>query len=100
MWTSWTSLAGTSAGSSAALIDVAPSLGPGTADSDPRKLPMAVRAAPTITTSRMTRAYRAVPNGVNPPVTLRNDRLAHAGAVDLRVRAERVELGPRRRLVL
>src|SRR5262245_6538895 len=60
MWTRPTSPAATPARSSAALIAVAPSFVAGTDCREPRKLPMAVRAAPTSTTSRMTRAYRAV----------------------------------------
>src|SRR5580704_17595297 len=66
MWTSWMSPGASPARSSAALIATAPSLGAGSDDRDPRKLPMAVRAAPTMTTSRMVRAYRAGARNVNP----------------------------------
>jgi hypothetical protein len=64
MWTSPTSPGATPARSIAARIAVAPSFGAGTDDSDPKKLPMAVRAAPTITTSRMRWGYPAAPEPV------------------------------------
>ena len=68
MWTSPTSAGATPARSSAALIAVAPSRGAGTLDNAPRKLPMAVRAAPTITTSRMRLGYPS--GGVKATPTL------------------------------
>src|SRR5690349_19152872 len=58
MLTSPTSPGATPARSSAALIAAAPRRGAGTEDRAPRKLPIAVRAAPTRTTSRMRGAYR------------------------------------------
>src|SRR5262245_39528519 len=61
MCTSPTASGGTPARSSAALIAVAPRRGAETAAIEPRKLPMGVRAAPTMTTSRMPRAYRQSP---------------------------------------
>src|SRR6478735_6656555 len=61
MWTRPTSLADTPARSSAALMAVAPSLGAVIDESEPKKEPIAVRAAPTMTTSRMPKAYRQIP---------------------------------------
>src|ERR1700749_873585 len=57
MWTRPTSPGAPPARSSAALIATAPRRGAGTEDSAPRKLPMGVRAAPTMTTSRMGGGY-------------------------------------------
>src|SRR5262245_18586356 len=58
MLTPPTSPGPTPARSSAALSAAAPSRGAGREDREPRKLPIAVRAAPTRTTSRMAGAYR------------------------------------------
>src|SRR5262249_5163066 len=68
MCTSPTSPGATPARSSAALIAVAPSRVAGTPASDPRKLPMAGRAAPTITTARMGLGEPAAPRAVKAPL--------------------------------